>query len=62
MKDEFSPTGGSINIFRNALKPDFPVVKFGYCLNEMLERPSQPIKTPDNEGVPQGDRILNFQQ
>ena len=27
MKDKLPPTGGGINIFRNALKPDFPVVE-----------------------------------
>jgi hypothetical protein len=54
VKDQFSPTGGGVNIFRNALKSDVPVVKMGHGLNQMLQRPSEPIKPPDNEGIPSG--------
>jgi hypothetical protein len=52
MKDKFPPTGGGVNIFRNALKSDVPVVKMGHGLNQMLQRPSEPIESPDNEVIP----------
>jgi hypothetical protein len=37
MKHEFPPTGGGVNIFRNALKPYFPVVEAGNGFNEVFE-------------------------
>ena len=52
MKDQFPPTGGGINLFRDALKSDVPVVEMGNCFNEMFEGAAQPIQPPDNEGIP----------
>jgi hypothetical protein len=37
MKDQFPPTGGGINIFRNTLKPYVPVVEAGDGFNEVFE-------------------------
>jgi hypothetical protein len=42
---------GGVNILCNALKPYFPVIKFGDGFNQMLERPSKPVKPPDNKGI-----------
>jgi len=59
MKDELPPTGGGINIFRNTFKPYLPVIETGDSFNEVFQRPAEAIKPPDNEGIPQGDRILS---
>ncbi len=40
MKDEFSPTGGGVDILSETLKPYFSLVEFGDSVNKMLERPS----------------------
>jgi hypothetical protein len=36
MKDKLSATCCRVNIFRNALKPDFPVIELGNCFNQMF--------------------------
>ena len=43
MKDKFSSGCGGIYIFRNALKPDFPVIEAGDGFNEMLEGAAEPV-------------------
>ncbi len=37
MKDEFPPTGGSVDILGDALKANFSIVEVGYGVDEMFE-------------------------
>jgi hypothetical protein len=51
MKDQFSSAGCGIDVLGQALKAYPPFVKGSDGVDEVSQRPAQPIQPPDNEGV-----------
>jgi hypothetical protein len=62
MENEFPAAGGSIDVFRQALKADVSAVKIGDPLNEVFEGSAKAIQAPDNQGVPVSDIVEGFGQ
>ena len=51
VKDELAAAGGRVDRLLEAAEPDLPRLQGGDRLNQVLERTSQPVELPDDEGV-----------
>jgi hypothetical protein len=51
VEDELPPGGGGVDLLRDALKANLPVVQLCDALNEVFEGAAEAIQFPDNQGV-----------
>ena len=57
MEDELPTAGGRINALLDTAKPDALFLKPGDGLDEVLERSTQAVQPPDNEGIAGADEV-----
>jgi hypothetical protein len=62
MKNEFPAACCSVDVFREAFKPDVSAVQFSDPLDEVFEGSAKPIKPPDDQGIPCPDIVDGFGQ
>jgi hypothetical protein len=51
-EDQLAATGCGVNCFSEALEPDAVLLQVCHRINQVPKGPSQPVKPPDNKGVP----------
>lgn len=60
MEDHFAARGRRVDLFGQATKADSPIMDVGHGSNQKLERPTEAIKAPDDDGISRPSVVNRF--